>query len=54
MSCRTVATLCSSRLSMVGGPSGGEGKNEGGLGAVPGMSMFAAGRVMRLLGGAGL
>ena len=42
MSCRTVATLCSSRLSIVGGPSGPEGKNEGGLGAVPGMSSLRA------------
>src|SRR5579859_1370342 len=44
MSWRTVATLVSSRLSIVGGPSGDEGKNEGGLGAVPGMSIV--GRVI--------
>ena len=40
MSCLTVWTLCSSRLSMVGGPSAAEGKKDGGLGTVPGMSMM--------------
>src|SRR5580658_8891862 len=48
LSCRTVTTICLSRLSMVGGPSAAEGKNEGGLGAVPGMSMN--GRVVWLTG----
>src|SRR5579872_6142474 len=42
MSCRTVATLGSSRRRRVGGPSGEAGKNDGGRGVVPGISTGVA------------
>jgi hypothetical protein len=54
MSCRTVATDCSSRRSFVGGPSLGlaGGKNDGGRGAVPGISAGFGREVRALDGGA--
>jgi hypothetical protein len=41
MSCRIVATDCSSRRRTVGGPSGG--KNDGGFGTDPGSGAAAGG-----------